>query len=141
MELQGKVIAALPERSGVSARGDWKAQDFVIETHEAYPHKLVFSVFGSDRLARFNIQLGQEISVSFDIDAHEYNGRWFNSIRAFDVRQVDPATVGAVGAQTSPITTTINPAPVGNPQAAQTGNQAPFPQSTEGEGAADDLPF
>ena len=109
MELQGKVIAALPERSGVSARGDWKAQDFVIETHEAYPHKLVFSVFGSDRLARFNIQLGQEISVSFDIDAHEYNGRWFNSIRAFDVRQVDPATVGAVGAQTSPITSTINP--------------------------------
>ena len=69
MELQGKVIAALPERSGVSARGEWKAQDFVIETHEAYPHKMVFTVFGADRLARFNIQIGQEVMVSFDIDA------------------------------------------------------------------------
>ena len=85
MELQGKIILALPERSGVSARGEWKSQDFVVETHEAYPRKMVFSVFGADRLQRFNIQVGQEVLVSFDIDAHEYNGRWFNNIRAFDV--------------------------------------------------------
>ena len=37
MELQGRIIAAMPERSGVSARGEWKAQDFVLETHDAYP--------------------------------------------------------------------------------------------------------
>ena len=95
MELQGKVIAALPEKTGVSQRGEWKVQEFVIETHDAYPKKMVFSVFGADRLQRFNIQVGQELTVSFDIDAHAYNGRWFNSIRAFDVRLVDPATVGA----------------------------------------------
>ncbi|MDD6507476.1 MAG: DUF3127 domain-containing protein, partial [Prevotellaceae bacterium] len=94
MELQGKVIAAMPERSGVSARGEWKSQSFVIETHDAYPRKMVFDVFGADRLARFNIQVGQEVMVSFDIDAHEYNGRWFNNVRAFDVRLVDPATIG-----------------------------------------------
>lgn len=94
MEIQGKVIAVMEPKSGVSARGEWKAQDYVIETHDAYPRKMVFSVFGADRISRFNIQLGQEVNVSFDIDAHEYNGRWFNSIRAFDVRQVDPASVG-----------------------------------------------
>ena len=71
MELQGKVIAVLPERSGVSARGEWKSQDYVIETHDQYPRKMVFSVFGADRISRFNIQLGQEVTVSFDIDAHE----------------------------------------------------------------------
>ena len=91
MEIQGKVIAVLEARSGVSARGEWKSQDYVIETHDAYPRKMVFGVFGADRISRFNIQLGQEVNVSFDIDAHEYNGRWFNNIRAFDVRQVDPA--------------------------------------------------
>lgn len=95
MELQGKIIAVMPEKSGVSARGEWKAQDYVVETHDAYPKKMVFSVFGADRISRFNIQVGQEVTVSFDIDAHEYQGRWFNSIRAFDVRLVDPATVGA----------------------------------------------
>ena len=82
MDIQGKVIAALPEKTGVSAKGEWKVQEYVIETHEAYPHKMVFSVFGADRIARFNVQVGQEVMVSFDIDAHEYQGRWFNSIRA-----------------------------------------------------------
>ena len=128
MELQGKVIVALPERTGVSSRGEWKSQDFVIETHESYPHKMVFSVFGAERLQRFNIQVGQEVLVSFDIDAHEYKGRWFNSIRAFDVRQVDPATLGAGAA----------PAAFNAPEA-----QAPFPpmQNTENAESADDLPF
>ena len=83
MELQGKVIAETPERSGTSARGEWKVKGYVIETHEQYPKKMVFEVFGADRLARFNIQVGQEVLVSFDIDAREYNGRWYNQIRAY----------------------------------------------------------
>lgn len=129
MELQGKVIVALTERTGVSSRGEWKSQDFVIETHESYPHKMVFSVFGAERLQRFNIQVGQEVLVSFDIDAHEYNGRWFNSIRAFDVRQVDPATLGAGAAPAA-----FNAAPSA---------QSPFPpaQNADGAESADDLPF
>ena len=136
MDLQGKVIAALPERSGTSARGDWKSQDFVIETHDTYPRKMVFSVFGADRLSRFNIQVGQEVMVSFDIDAHEYNGRWFNNIRAFDVRLVDPATIGVMGQPAAPV---AQPAPA---QPAAT-VEAPFPpaQPDTQESSADDLPF
>ena len=130
MELQGKVIAALPERSGVSSRGEWKTQEFVIETVDSqYPRKLVFTVFGADRLARFNIQIGQTVLVAFDIDAHEWNGRWFNDIRAYNVirGQVQQPVAGA-------------------PQAAPfppTGATAPFPPAQEptGEGSADDLPF
>ena len=65
MDLQGRIIAALPAREGESARGPWKAQDFVLETHDAYPKKMVFSVWGEDRLQRFNVQEGQEVMVSF----------------------------------------------------------------------------
>ena len=94
MEIQGKIIAALPARTGESARGPWKVQEFVLETVDTqYPRKMVFDVFGEDRLNRFNIQIGQTVNVAFDIDAREYNGRWFNTIRAFDVRQVDAAAV------------------------------------------------
>ena len=134
MELQGKVIAALDPRSGVSSRGEWTAQDFVIETHDNYPKKMVFTVFGADRLQRFNIQVGQEINVSFDIDAHEYNGRWFNSIRAFDVRQVDPATVGAAQAGIVP-GAVFGAAPA--PQAAAPQPTAPAPEADP----VNDLPF
>jgi hypothetical protein len=93
MDLQGKVIFALEPKTGHSARGEWKVQEYVIETHEAYPHKMVFSVFGEDRIQTLSIYMkGQEgYGFLFDIDAHDYNGRWFNSIRAYDVRLVDPA--------------------------------------------------
>lgn len=154
MELQGKVIAVLPERSGVSARGEWKSQSFVIETHEQYPKKLVFDVFGADRLAQFNIQSGEEILVSFDIDAHEYNGRWFNNVRAWNIQRVDPnAVAGAMGMQPGgpfpPVGGGFPPA--GAPQAAPAapaapagGATAPFPPATDAPaagGSADDLPF
>ena len=128
MELQGKVIVALPERSGVSSRGEWKSQEFVIETHESYPKKMVFSVFGAERLQRFNIQVGQEVMVSFDIDAHEYNNRWFNSINAFDVRLVDVTSNGQ--AQTA--SEQAPQAPVAQPASAPEQPQTP---------ASDDLPF
>lgn len=134
MELQGKVIAVLPERSGVSARGEWKSQDYVIETHDQYPRKMVFGVFGADRISRFNIQIGQEVTVSFDIDAHEYQGRWFNNIRAFDVRQVDPATVGAAQAGIVP-GAVFGAAPAPQPAAPQP--TAPAPEADP----VNDLPF
>ncbi len=136
MDLQGRIIAALPAKSGTSARGEWTAQDFVIETHDSFPKKMVFSVFGSDRLQRFNIQIGQEVMVSFDIDAHEYNGRWYNSIRAYDVRLVDPATLGQTGAAAyDPAAfAPAQPAVGAAPQAA------PFAPAQDGD-STDDLPF
>ena len=150
MELQGKVIAVLPERSGVSARGEWKAQSFVIETHEQYPKKLCFDVFGADRLAQFNIQSGEELLVSFDLDAHEYNGRWFNSVRAWNVQRIDPnAVAGAMGGM-QPGAAAFPPmgaAPMGAAPAAApaAGATAPFPTSQPAApaqgGSADDLPF
>lgn len=136
MELQGKIILALPERSGVSARGEWKSQDFVIETHDSYPRKMVFSVLGADRLQRFNIQVGQEVLVFFDIEAREYNGRWFNSIRAFDVRLVDPASIGAAGVQPAPAASAFEPSPAEAPAP-----QAPFPPQPMESESTDDLPF
>ena len=134
MEIQGKVIAVLPERSGVSARGEWKSQTYVIETQEQYPKKMAFDVFGADRLAQFNIQSGEVINVSFDIDAHEYQGRWFNSIRAWNVTKVSQQAMAS----------SANAAGVANP----TNQQNLFPpeqqsaqQQAQQRGNYDDLPF
>ena len=85
MEMTGVVIAVLPDRSGTSQRGEWKSQSFVIETQEQYPKHLCFEVFGADRIAQFNIKGGETITVQFDIDARQYQDRWFNSIKAWNV--------------------------------------------------------
>lgn len=90
MEITGKIIAVLAERGGVSQRTgtEWKAQEYVLETEEQYPKKICFDVFGSDKIANFAIKIGDKLTVSFDIDAREYQGRWYNSIRAWKVERV-----------------------------------------------------
>ena len=98
MELSGKIIMVLPERGGVSQRSgsEWKVASYILETMEQYPKKCCFEVFGTDRIANFNIQVGQMLTVSLDIDAHEFNGRWYNQIRAWKVVPYDPNAVAVV---------------------------------------------
>ncbi len=143
MELQGKIIYALEPKKGSSARGDWMVQEFVLETQDGqYSRKMVFSVFGEDRLQRFNIQVGQEVSVSFDIDAREYNGRWFNSIRAFDVRPVMPVVGQPVASGVSQQTQPYAAAPGTVPP--MMGNAAPFTNAqpaADANAPEDELPF
>ena len=89
MDLSGNVIAVLEPRGGVSKTGNpWKVQEYVIETHDQYPRRMCFDVFGEDKITQFNIQVGEELTVHFDVDAREWQGRWFNSIRAWKVERV-----------------------------------------------------
>ena len=105
------------------------SQEYVIEVPGQYPRKCVFRIFGEDRIKQFNIQQGEDITVQFDIDAHEYNGRWFNEIRAYNVTRGQAQPVGT-GSDATPFP------PVN-------GATAPFPPAQEpaAEGSADDLPF
>lgn len=81
----------MPERSGVSQRGNaWKSREFVgEEINVQYPHKMVFEVYGEDKLNSFNLHSNDIVKVYFDIDAREYNGRWYNSVRAWKVEHCD----------------------------------------------------
>lgn len=89
MEITGKIIAVLPPQSGVSAKtgNPWMNQEYVLETHDQYPRKMMFRVFGEDKIKQMNIQSGEELTVSFDIDASEYQGRWYNRINAWAVNR------------------------------------------------------
>ena len=130
MELTGKIIAVMEPRGGVSARtgNQWMTQEYVLEVPGQYPKRCLFNIFGEERIKRFNIQQREDLTIQFDIDAREYNGRWFNDIRAYNVirGQVQPA---AGMQQAAPF-----------PPAGAT---APFPPAQEpaAEGSADDLPF
>ena len=88
MEITGKIIAILPEQGGVSKTGnEWKKQEYVLETQEQYPKKVCFQLFGADRIAQAAIQLDEMLTVSFDIDSREYQGRWFTNINAWKVER------------------------------------------------------
>ena len=134
MEFTGRIIQVLEPRGGVSNRtgNPWKTQEFVIEESMGqYPKRMVFNVFGEENLNRFNIQMGQELTISFDINAREYNGRWFNDIRAWNVVPAAPAAP----ASATPAAQPAAPFPPAQPAA---------PAQVSFENAADDssdLPF
>jgi hypothetical protein len=126
MEITGKIIAVMDKRSGQSARtgANWATQDYVIETiNEQYPKRCLFNVFGEDKINEFNIQVGNVVTVSFDINAREYNGRWYNDIRAWRVVPYQAQQPVAAPAPAAPFDI---PAPTA----------ADIPQAP-----ADDLPF
>ncbi|MDD4608600.1 MAG: DUF3127 domain-containing protein [Bacteroidaceae bacterium] len=96
MEITGKIIAVLPLLTGEGRNGAWKKQDYVVETQEEYPKKMSFNLWG-DKVEKFNIQLGEMLTISFDIDCREYKGRWYNDIKAWRVERVaqEQTTAGA----------------------------------------------
>lgn len=128
MEITGKIIAVLPASSGVSksSGNPWKSQDYVIETiQDQYPRKCCFRVFGEDKINQFNIQQGEQLVVSVDIDAHEFNGRWYNDIRAWKVSRDLQQPQPQVQAPTAPVA-----------------DVSPFPPIGEATGNdTEDLPF
>ena len=130
MEFTGKIITALPQRKGVSQRSgaEWVAQTFVVESLEQYPKHLAFDIFGADRLAAFHPEVGEIVTVQFDIDAREYQGKWYNSVRACRIdRNVGQATENT--APIAPAAPTAAPrptAPAATPLEADSGDDLPF---------------
>ena len=139
MDLTGRIIAVLPAQSGISQRtgNAWMSQDYVIEVPGQYPRKCLFRIFGEDRIKQFNIQMNEDVTVQFDIDAHELNGRWFNDIRAYNIiRGQVPPVAGAPMGDAAPF-----PPQAAAPQAAAATSPFPPAQEPAAEGSADDLPF
>ncbi|MDE6145862.1 MAG: DUF3127 domain-containing protein [Muribaculaceae bacterium] len=125
MEIKGKIIQALPEQGGTSKAGNaWRKREYVLETQETYPKKVCFNLFG-DRIDQYPMNVGEEVTVSFDLESREYNGRWYTDVRAFKVEKGMAA---------------VPPAP--SAPSAIPGDFPPAPADlTPAAGATDDLPF
>lgn len=110
MEVSGKIIQVLPEQGGVGKTSgkEWKLQAYVLETQEQYPKKVHFEVFGEDRIKANPCQLDDIVTVSFDIESREFNGRWYTSVRAWRIQQ------GVVEATAAPAAAPVAAAPQAN---------------------------
>ena len=153
MELEGKISVVMPAMSGVSQStgNQWMSQEYVMAYYwfpnQTNPSYIVMRVFGEDRIKQFNLQPNDEVRVRFHIEAHDYNGRWFNETR------LDAVTF--VGASASKNQHPLNqPAQQANTQAVgqqqaqqnQDQQQAPFPPKVDENGNPvkendDNLPF
>lgn len=133
MEVSGKIIQILPLQEGTGRNGNpWKVQTAILETQDQYPRKVCFEVFGEDRINNNPFKVDDIVTISFDIDSHEFNGRWYTSIRAYRVQQ------GVVEAA-APAAPTAAPAAAAPAAAAPAANTEPFDATPSDEST--DLPF
>jgi hypothetical protein len=140
--------------SGVSQStgNQWMSQDYVFEyfwfPNQSTPSRIVMKVFGEDKIKQFNLQPNDEVKVRFHIEAHEYNGRWFNETRLDGVtfigasasKNPQPAQQPAPQSQQQPGNV------LGGPQTPPYNPHAPFPPQVDANGnptgeKKDDLPF
>lgn len=126
MDISGKVIAVLQLQQGTSksTNREWSKQEFVIETQDQYPKKVCFQLFGEERV-KMCPKVGDEVCVKFDVNAREYQGRWFNQIDAWSVEVKQPAEI-AQPAETAQETQAEQPqaAPTPAQQAPQTAQES-----------------
>lgn len=83
--IEGKLVQVLPVQEGVSTRGAWKKQDFILETADQYPKKICVSCWNekADEIQKY--QPNDQLKVSINIESREYNSRWYTDIKAWRI--------------------------------------------------------
>lgn len=122
MDITGRITHKLAIQKGTSARGEWQKQEFVIEYQEGqYPSSICFNLWG-DKVNDLNsLNIGDQVKVYFNISSREYNGKWYNDLRAWRIEKV-----------------TDSPAPAYEPQPSVPSQPA---SDNVAEPDEDDLPF
>lgn len=140
MEITGILTKKIGEREGVSKStgNKWKTAEFLFEIPGTYPRNIAFTVRDGQtgRIAYFESMVGKTVVISFGIDAHEHEGRWYNEVGAYGVREYivgqadSSANAGTAG-------TTAQP----TPQGAINGGFGPSDTCGNVAGEGSNLPF
>src|ERR1700753_2737902 len=84
MDISGKIVQLLPLQTGQGKNGTWKKQEFVLETGDTYPKKVCIAVWG-DKIDMGPVKPGSAVTVSFDVESREYNGKWYTDVKAWKI--------------------------------------------------------
>ena len=96
MQLTAKLIQLLPLQTGAGKNGAWKKQDIIVETEGTYPKKVCISIWG-DKINESVLKVGSQLSISFDVESREYNGRWYTDVKAWKIEPAGAANSGGDG--------------------------------------------
>lgn len=91
MELKGKVIQVMEIQTGMGKKGSWSKQEFILEVPGKYPRKVCLSLWDEEKINRYDLEAGLEITASIELESREYNGRWYTEARAWKIEWTEQA--------------------------------------------------
>lgn len=95
MQLTAKLVQLLPLQTGTGKNGEWKKQDIIVETEGQFPKKVCISIWG-DKIKTDVLQIGAQLTISFDVESREYNSRWYTDVKAWKIEPAGAATIDKV---------------------------------------------
>lgn len=142
MEVVVKITQILPLQSGTSKSGrEWKKVEFVgevMEGNSTYPRHICFTLFGDNKVSMIEPYAVESlVTVSFDIDSNEFNGRWYTTVNAWRITPTGGSVQAPVASQqggyAQPVSSPVQAPVVDNGNVNATGGA--------GVNVEDDLPF
>ena len=136
LELEGTIRQKLGVQSGMSARGAWAKQEFILEYPDGnFTSQVCLLAFGQDKVQELQkYQVGDRVKVSLNLKSREYNGRWYTDVQVWRIAPAGQAAAPAPAAPAAPVAAPVAPA-----------YEAPAPtlddMPADDGPATDDLPF
>lgn len=81
---KGRVVEMPAPKTGVSVSGEWMVQTVIVEEQE-YHKKYSFEIFGKDKCEKFDLHVGDDVNLSFNLVSSQYNGRYYTTCRIWNV--------------------------------------------------------
>lgn len=128
MEIKVKVIQVMDVVTGMGKKGQWQKQSFIGETDGQYPKKICFTLWGEDKINKYDLEPGLVITVSVELESREYNGRWYTEPQAWKISWDAQARKWEPGnsPEGNKVKTTPTPAPSNNPKGDDDTDSLPF---------------
>ncbi|MDR1682627.1 MAG: DUF3127 domain-containing protein [Candidatus Symbiothrix sp.] len=102
MQFTAKLIQALPVETGMGKNGEWKKQSIIVETEGQYPKKICVTAWG-DKFNPAQVQPGAMLTIDFDLESREFNGRWYTDVKAWKIETAGAAPQNYQSMQEPPV--------------------------------------
>ena len=85
-QCNGKVIAIGEVKTGESQRGKWSSQQWVGEEQgQQCPEHWVLETFGEENISKFDVHVGDVVTVKYTARSTEKSGNYYPSNRPWEV--------------------------------------------------------
>lgn len=95
LQISGIIKKFLPLEQGLTKAGaEWQKQLFIVSNNDGYEGKeqiFCFEIFGEEKVQNFNKynKVGDSVTVDFNINTNEWQGKYFTSLPAWKVSKTD----------------------------------------------------
>ena len=81
---RGRVVEMPAPKTGVNVSGEWMVQTVIVEEQD-YHKRYSFEIFGKDKCEKFDLHVGDNVNLSFNLVSSQYNGRYYTTCRIWNV--------------------------------------------------------